>query len=281
MTDVEHRPDGGPRRSVMEWLSGLFSDEPEDRGELMEMLRDAADRQLMDSEALNIIFGALQVSEMHARDIMIPRSQLVYIEGDKSLDELLKVVTESKHSRFPVIGDDLDDVKGILHAKDLLPMLYDEDKADFDIKDCIRTATVVPESKRLNVLLDEFRRTRNHMAVVVDEYGHVCGAITIEDVLEQIVGEIEDEHDIDDDSFINELDDKLFNVKATTPIEDFNEFFGVELSHKDFDTIGGIVLKAFGHLPERGETVAIDDFSFEVLSADSRRLRLLRVTRAS
>ncbi|MCZ6710564.1 MAG: CBS domain-containing protein [Gammaproteobacteria bacterium] len=266
------------RRSLLDWLSDLFNDEPADRSELMELLRDAADRQLMDGEALNIIFGALQVSEMQARDIMIPRTQMVYLEDEKSLEELLATIIESQHSRFPVIGDDLDDVKGILHAKDLLPLsLKNISKKAFDIKDCIRPATIIPESKRLNVLLQEFRATRNHMAVVVDEYGHVSGVVTIEDVLEQIVGEIEDEHDVDDDSFVKKLDDTTFNVKATTTIEDFNEYFKLEIGVEEFDTIGGVVLKAFGHLPARGESVDIGDLNFQVLNADSRRVRLLQI----
>ena len=284
MTDNQRQADGdrgldSGLRTLREWLSDLFSDEPENRGELKEMLRDAADRQLMDGEALNIIFGALQVSEMQARDIMIPRSQLVYLEAGKPLEDLLGVVIESKHSRFPVIGDDLDDVKGILHAKDLLPLLCGGGKAGFDLKDRIRTAQVIPESKRVNVLLQDFRATRNHMAVVVDEYGHVSGVVTIEDVLEQIVGEIEDEHDIDEDNPIGKLEGELFNVKATTPIEDFNDYFDVEFREDEFDTIGGIVLKAFGHLPKRGELVDVEGLRFEVLAADSRRLRLLRVSR--
>ena len=266
-----------PRRGVFEWLSDLFSDEPTDRTELMEMLRDAADRQLMDGEALNIIFGALQVSEMQARDIMIPRSQLVYLHDEQSPDALLEKIIESQHSRYPVIGDNIDDIKGILHAKDLLRLVLDRDR-DFDIKDWIRSASVIPESKRLNVLLQDFRSTRNHMAVVVDEYGHVSGVVTIEDVLEQIVGEIEDEHDVDDDSFVKQIDDKTYNVKATTTVEDFNEYFDLDIDDEEFDTIGGVVLKAFGHLPERGETVAIGALEFKVLNADSRRVRLLQVT---
>lgn len=273
----EIQEEESPRRSLLEWLSDLFSDEPNDRTELMEMLRDAADRQLMDGEALNIIFGALQVSEMQARDIMIPRSQLVYLEDELTPEALLEKIIESQHSRYPVIGDDLDDVKGILHAKDLLRLALDRDK-DFDIKDWIRTAAVIPESKRLNVLLQDFRSTRNHMAVVVDEYGHVSGVVTIEDVLEQIVGDIEDEHDVDDDSFVKQIDGKTFNVKATTTVEDFNEYFDLDIDDEEFDTIGGVVLKAFGHLPERGETVEIAEHEFTVLNADSRRVRLLQVT---
>ena len=268
------------RWSFRDWVQGLFKHEPTCRAELMESLRDAADRQIMDGEALNIIFGALQVSDMQARDIMIPRTQLVYLEDEQSLAQLLATIIKSQHSRFPVIGDDLDDVKGILHAKDLLPLALGKrgtKQSGFDIKDCIRPATIVPESKRLNVLLQEFRATRNHMAVVVDEYGHVSGVVTIEDVLEQIVGEIEDEHDVDDDSFVKKLDDSTFNVKATTTIEDFNEYFDLEIDDDEFDTIGGVVLKAFGHLPERGEKVKIGELNFQVLNADSRRVRLLQV----
>lgn len=267
---------GEGRRSFVDWLSEMFSGEPADRVELRETLRDAADRQLMGGDELNIIFGALQVSDMQARDIMIPRTQMACLKDDEPPDLILKKIIEVRHSRFPVIGDDLDDVKGILHAKDLLQLAVDGSD-DFDIKDWIRPATVVPESKRLNVLLQDFRSTRNHMAVVVDEYGHVSGVVTIEDVLEQIVGDIEDEHDIDDDSGVKRLDESTWNVKATTPIEDFNEIFDQEFDEEEFDTIGGIVLKAFGHLPERGERIDIEDLEFKVLNADSRRVRLLQV----
>ncbi len=267
------------KRTLLDWVSGLFNDEPADRSELMDMLRDAADRRIMDAEALNIIFGALQVSDMQARDIMIPRTQLVYLKAGDPPGTLLPTVIESQHSRYPVIGDDLDDIKGILHAKDLLPLALSRDLEHFDIKDCIRPAAVIPESKRLNVLLQEFKSTRNHMAVVVDEYGHVSGAVTIEDVLEQIVGEIEDEHDVDEEAHIKQLDSHTFNVKATTAVDDFNEYFGAGLDEEEFDTVGGLVLKAFGHLPSRGEVVQIEDLRFKVLNADSRRLRLLQVKR--
>ena len=272
--------DKGLRRTLIDWVTDLFSDEPTDRDELKTVLRDAAERRLMDDEALNIIFGALQVSDMHARDIMLPRPQLVVVRADDDLPQILETVISSKHSRFPVIGEDLDDVKGILHAKDLLPLLLDGDQKQFDIKDCIRSATVIPESKRLNVLLQEFRATRNHMAVVVDEYGHISGAVTIEDVLEQIVGEIEDEHDVHDDASVKRLNATTFNVKANTAIEDFNEYFEQELTAGEFDTIGGLVLQAFGHMPERGERVELGDMDIEVLNADSRRLRLLQVKTA-
>ena len=278
---VTQQPPAEPRTGLREWLFDRFSGQPEDRAELKEMLHTAAQRNLMDDEALNISLGALQIADMQARDIMVPRSQLVCLEAAKPLDELLEVIIESRHSRFPVVGDDPDDVKGVLHAKDLLPMLHNANqrgKADFDLKDCIRPPHIIPESKRLNVLLGEFRQTRNHMAVVVDEYGHVSGAATIEDVLEQIVGEIEDEHDVDEDSLISPLNDGACNVKATTPIEDFNAHFGVNFPDGGFDTIGGIVLNAFGRMPSRGDTVAIDGLNFEVLAAESRRLRLIRVS---
>ena len=265
-------------RTWFERVADLFSGEPSSRRDLLDMLRDAASRNLLDADALNIIFGALGVADMQARDIMIPRSQLIYLHADSEPKDFLPTIIESKHSRFPVIGDDLDDIKGVLHAKDLLPLLLEEAWEDFDIKDCMRPATVIPESKRLNVLLQEFRAKRNHMAVVVDEYGHVSGAVTIEDVLEQIVGDIEDEYDVDDDSFIKQLDEASFTIKATTPIDDFNEHFGTALDDEEFDTIGGLVLKRFGRLPKREETAVVGPFRFRVLNADSRRIRLLHLT---
>ena len=262
-----------------EWLNDLFAAEHDaERLGFEDLLREAAARELLNSDALNIIYGALQVADMRARDIMIPRSQMASVNVDARLEEFLPFVIEQKHSRFPVIGDDLDDVKGILHAKDILPWTLKDDWDDFDIKDIIRTASVVPESKRLNDLLQEFRSTRNHMAVVIDEYGHVSGVVTIEDVLEQIVGDIEDEHDIDDESFIKELDERSFTVKGITTIEDFNEYFGTHFDAEQFDTIGGIVAKEFGYLPKREETVVVEGFVFKVLNADSRRIRLLHLT---
>ncbi len=266
-----------PRRGVRGWLSDMFSEAPDDVAALLEVLQDATERQLIDVDALNIIVGALHVADMHARDIMIPRSALVVVHEDQQPAELLPLVIDSKHSRFPVVGDDVDDIKGILHAKDLLSLVLEGDGQRFDIKDFIRPAAVIPESKRLNVLLEEFRANRNHMALVVDEYGQISGAVTIEDVLEQIVGEIEDEHDVDDDSFVKQLEPDSFHVKANTTIEDFNEYFSLNLSDDEFDTIGGIVLQAFGHLPELGESIEVAGLKFEVLNADSRRLRLLRV----
>lgn len=267
------------RRSLRDWISDLFGDEPEDRDDLMAILRDAARRQIMDAEALNIIHGALQVADQRARDIMIPRTRMVTLSVDATLEDLLPVIIAAQHSRYPVIGDALDDVRGILHAKDLLPALARGLESPFDIKDYIRPATVIPESKRLNVLLQDFRKARNHMAIVVDEYGHVAGIVTIEDVLEQIVGDIEDEHDVEDEHAIRQMDAVTYTVKADTPIEDFNEAIGGALDDGEFETVGGMVLQAFGALPARGETVDIAGLRFTVMSADSRRLRLLRVER--
>ncbi|MGA0838344.1 MAG: HlyC/CorC family transporter [Pseudomonadales bacterium] len=270
---------GASRRSLRDWIADLFGDEPEDRDDLMAILRDAAARQIMDAEALNIIHGALQVADLRARDIMIPRSRMVTLPMDAPINELLPAIISAQHSRYPVIGEELDDVRGVLHAKDLLPLALRDDATPFDIKDYIRPVTVIPESKRLNVLLQDFRNTHNHMAIVVDEYGHVAGIVTIEDVLEQIVGEIEDEHDVDEENGIRQMDAETFNVKADTPLEDFNAYFGTALDESEFDTVGGLVLKAFGELPPRGRSIDLGGLRFRVMSADSRRLRLLQVRR--
>lgn len=262
------------------WLDKLvqaFVHEPQNRQELLELLREAHANEVLDIEALSIIEGALQVSDMQVRDIMIPRSQMTTIKSTHSPREFLPAVIEAAHSRYPVIGESVDDVLGILLAKDLLPLLLDDNMERFNIKDMIRPATCVPESKRLNVLLKEFRANRNHMAIVIDEYGGVSGLVTIEDVLEQIVGDIEDEHDIDEDDHIKPLPSGDFLVKGLTDIEDFNEHFGTEFSDEEFDTVGGLVMNAFGHMPKRNEVVELDGFRVRVLNADSRRVHLLRV----
>jgi magnesium and cobalt transporter len=215
---------------------------------------------------------------MQVRDIMIPRSQVVTVSASADPQEFLPIIIEAQHSRFPVIGDNLDEVLGILLAKDLLPLALEPQKK-FDIKDLLRPAAFVPESKRLNVLLKEFRENRNHMAIVIDEYGDLAGLCTIEDVLEQIVGDIEDEHDTDDEVYIKTLDGNHFTVKALTPIAEFNEFFDCEFPEEDFDTIGGLVLSQFGRIPQREESMKIGSFLFKVLNADNRQIRLLHVTR--
>ena len=261
-----------------ERLLDFFSNESSEEPGFKDMLREATARELIEPDALNIIYGALQVAHMQARDIMVPRSQMAYVEADARLEEFLPYLIEARHSRFPVVGETLDDIKGILHAKDILPWLLKEDWEAFNIKDVIRPPAVVPESRRLNDLLNEFRSRKNHMAVVVDEYGHVAGVVTIEDVLEQIVGDIEDEHDVDDDIFIKPLEDRCYTVKGITPIDEFNSFFETNFDEEEFDTISGLVTKEFGHLPEREESTTIQDYVFRVLNSDSRRINLLHLS---
>lgn len=277
MPDDQSSIDPRPR-SWIDKIAGVFSDEPTDTQSLLEVLRNAEQDQVLDADALGIIEGALQVSNMQVRDIMIPRSQVVTVPARLSLGEIVDLVTKASHSRFPVIGENVDNVMGILLAKDLLPLILNGSNEKFDIKDIVRPATFVPESKRLNVLLREFRETRQHMAIVIDEYGSVCGAVTIEDVLEQIVGEIEDEFDVDDDSFIKKFDEDNYIVKALTPVDEFNEYFSTDFSDQEFTTMGGLVLQKFGHIPERGETINIGPFLVTVLNADSRQIKLLKVT---
>ncbi len=275
-----HGDGGEPRRSWLERLGqALQGNEPKDKEDVIEFLRDAQQRALIDGDALDMLEGVLAVSDMQVRDIMVPRSQMVVVERDQSLELLLPQVVEEAHSRFPVIGESRDEVIGILLAKDLLPFAVKGGEG-FDIREVLRPAVFVPESKRLNVLLREFRTSRNHMAIVVDEYGGVAGMVTIEDVIEQIVGEIEDEHDIDDeDTDIQPVGPDRHTVRALTSIEDFNEHFGVSFDDEEYDTIGGLLLARFGHMPKRGETMDMGAFHFKVLRADSRRLHLLEVTR--
>lgn len=269
---------GADNRTWFEKISQVIASEPKDRKELVEVLRDSEQRNLLDADSLAMIEAVMHVTEMHVRDIMIPRSQMEVVNSDLSPEEFLPNILESGHSRFPVISDNRDEVEGILLAKDLLAYFVDGDKSRFDIRDVMRTPVFVPESKRLNVLLNEFRCNRNHMAIVVDEYGGVAGLVTIEDVLEQIVGEIEDEYDVDDDSFIMKYNNGQFSVKALTPIDEFNEHFDSSLDESEFDTIGGLVMKSFGHMPARGETASMGQFHFTVLRADNRRIHLLQLT---
>ncbi|MEX0618896.1 MAG: transporter associated domain-containing protein [Pseudohongiellaceae bacterium] len=276
---ADDQPNIDPRpRSWIDKIAQVFSDEPTDTRSLIELLRNAEQDQVLDADALSIIEGALQVSSMQVREIMIPRSQVVTVSAKLAPAEIIKTVTEASHSRFPVIGDSADNVIGILLAKDLLPLTLHNNIEKFNLKDVLRPATFIPESKRLNVLLKEFRETRNHMAIVIDEYGCVCGVVTIEDVLEQIVGEIEDEYDVDDESYIKKFDDENYIVKALVPIEEFNDYFHTGFSDQDFSTIGGLVLQHFGHIPERDETVSIGPYLFTVLNSDSRQIKLLKVT---
>ncbi len=261
------------------WLQklGRFFWEPQDLEQVIDSLRSASRRHVIDAETLAIAEGALGVSQLHARDVMIPRSQVVMVSKDASAEETLKLVAETAHSRFPVIDDDRDDVIGILLAKDLLAAVITSGDFNFNLREILRPAVFIPESKRLNILLREFRARRNHMAIVVDEYGGVAGMVTIENVLEQIVGEIDDEHDIDDDAAILQRNDNTYAVKALTSVEDFNEHFQTDWSDEDFDTVGGFVTNQFGHLPERDEQITIGKFQFTVLRADSRRIHLFEM----
>ena len=264
--------------TLMERLTAMLLREPDDREELLDILRGAFERHLLDADALTMIEGVLSVSETTVRDIMIPRAQMDCVSIDDEVPQFIPLVVETRHSRFPVIGESKDDVIGILLAKELLN--YYANPEAFNLRETLRPAVFVPESKRLNVLLRDFRANRNHIAIVVDEYGGVSGLVTIEDVLEQIVGDIEDEYDFDEshDNIIPEANGK-FRVKAQTEIADFNEQFHTAFPDDEFDTVGGLVLRAFGRLPKRGETTTMEGLRFRVLRADSRRLYTLQVER--
>lgn len=279
MSDEDTQREGGPGlRAWFQRLGQALSGEPRDREELLELLNDARERNLFDVDAQTMLEGVLQVADMQVRDVMIPRAQMVALEKDMDLDEALAAVSESGHSRFPVVGEDRDKVIGIVLAKDLLNHFVDGGDG-FNIREYLRPAPFVPESMRLNVLLKKFRASRNHMAIVADEYGGVAGLVTIEDVLEQIVGDIDDEYDVDDEARILKHTDTRYTVKAVTPVEDFNEYFGTDLSDEEFETVGGLVTHDFGHLPKRGEKIELGGFRFKVLRADSRRVHLLEVLR--
>ena len=270
-------------RSIKEkprsWLQKLsqFLWEPKELEHVIDSLRRVSQQHVIDAETLAIVEGALSMSQLHARDVMIPRSQVVMVSRDASAEETLALIAETAHSRFPVIDDDRDDVIGILLAKDLLAAVISAGKFEFNLRELLRPAVFIPESKRLNVLLREFRTRRNHMAIVVDEYGGVAGMITIENVLEQIVGEIDDEHDIDDDAAILQRNEHTYVVKALTPVEDFNDYFQSSWSDDDFDTVGGFITNQFGHVPERDEQITIGQFQFTVLRSDNRRIHLLEM----
>jgi magnesium and cobalt transporter len=270
--------EGGTGRSLMDRLVHAIGGGPRDREELLELLRDAQAREIFDADTLQMVEGVFQVVEMRVRDIMIPRGQMVVVENDSPLEEVLKVVIASGHSRFPVINEHKDDVVGVLLAKDLLRFSGAGSTLQFKLDEVMRGATFTPDTKRLNVLLKEFRLAKNHMAIVLDEYGGVDGLVTIEDVLEEIVGEIDDEHDTEEDVDIKDHGDGRFSVRALTPIDDFNDALGTQFGDEEFDTIGGLLMQYIGHMPKNGETAVIDGCHFRVLAADSRRLHLLQVT---
>ena len=266
---------GSGHKSWMGRLGEIFTHEPRDREELKELINESCEKGILDAEAVAMMEGVLAVSEMQVSDAMIPRSHMVVIPFDSPLEEFLPLVLESGHSRFPVIGEDRDAVEGILLAKDLLRH-YAENNGPLDMKTLVRPAVVIPESKRLNMLLRDFRSSRNHMAIVVDEYGGVSGLITIEDVLEEIVGEIDDEHDEEEEAPIKPLGGNHFRVNALAEVEDFNEVFECNFSDEDYDTVGGLLLAEFGRVPEPGEEVILEErFRFSVTAANSRRIIML------
>lgn len=249
--------------------------EPQNKEQLITLLRDAQIRALIDTETLAIIEGALIFAQMQVRDIMLPKKQMTCIDEEASLDEIIHIVTHSGHSRFPVMNETKDEVIGILHAKDLLRFQTEQQKRDFNLADIVRQPSFVPESKRLDILLSEFQTNRNHMAIVVNEYGTVAGFVTLEDLIEQIIGDIEDEFDIDEEAYIKTHSNAHYMIKAHTPIAEFNEQLHADFSDDIYDTIGGIVMASFGHLPHRGETITIDQFDFKIINADARRINLL------
>ena len=280
MTDEQSSIDPRPK-SWIDKIAQVFSDEPTDTNSLLELLRNAAQDQVLDGQALSMIEGALQVSSMQVKDIMIPRPKVVSVPADTPTEEIVRLVSQSSHSRLPVLGESVDDIKGILLAKDLLQVNLESHNENFEIRNIIRPVTFVSEDKRLNILLKEFRETRQHMAIVNDEYGSMCGIVTIEDVLEQIVGDIEDETDIDDEDYIREFDKKNHIVKALTPLSEFNEYFRTNFSDEEFSTIGGLVIQEFGRIPERGEITSVGPFKVTVLNADSRQIKLIKVNSGS
>ena len=258
-------------------ITDTFSGEPRDLEDLNEVLAQARERGIINPDAFEMLEGVLRVVELQVRDIMVPRSQMTIVNRDDPPEEILPAVIESGHSRFPVIGEDRDQIVGILLAKDLLRYFAEGGSENFDIKECLRPVAFIPESKRLNVLLKEFRVSHHHMAIVVDEYGGVSGLVTIEDVLEQIVGDIGDEYDVDDDLDIRREGERQFTVKAQTRIDEFNQYFGTDFSDEEFDTIGGLAMNFLGRLPRRGESFMLGGLEFRVLRADRRRLDMLRV----
>jgi magnesium and cobalt transporter len=276
----EGRTSGDSPKSWLSRLTQVLSGEPQSRADLLEVIHSASDRGLVDAESLQIIESTLQVSERQVREIMIPRAQMVAIRDNAAPVDFLPAMIESAHSRFPVLAaDNSDEVVGIIFAKDLLKLATGERSDRFQLKDYLRPALFVPESTHLDKLIREFRGKKSHMAIVVNEYGGIAGLVTLEDALEQIVGEIDDEHDFEDDedTLIRVISDTEFSVKAITPIADFNEHFGSDFSNDDFDTIGGIVMNAFERLPERDEHIDVERWRFTVLAADSRAIRLLKV----
>ncbi len=278
--DNPHSSRGSAGKSWLERIASIFTAEPQDISDLQDIISEAQMRSLIDSDTKSMLQGVLDVSSMRARDIMIPRSQMATIDIDDEVADMLPILLENNHSRYPVVNEDKDHIEGILLVKDLLHYALNPDNTDWHLRDLLRPAVIIPESKRVDALLKEFRQKRYHMAIVVDEYGGVSGLVTIEDILEQIVGEIEDEHDDEEEHDIKKMASRVFQVSALTPLDEFNETFGTRFDEEDADTIGGIVLHAFGHMPERGESIELNGLTFKVSKANSRRLVQLQVIRA-
>lgn len=278
--DHPHSTSGSSRKSWANRLLQLFTGEPSSREELVDLIQDAEERDLIDNDTKEMIEGVLDVAELKVRDIMVPRSQMVTIQITQSVDSFLPIVIDSQHSRYPVVSENKDHIEGILLAKDLLAYGFGMTDEEFSLHKVIRPAVIVPESKRVDVLLKEFREQRYHMAIVVDEYGGVSGLVTIEDILEEIVGEIEDETDFDEDNKadIRRINKSRYAVKALTTIEDFNDYFDTRFGDDEYDTIGGMVANGFGHLPQPGEEITLGGFIFKVTGADKRRIQQLQVT---
>ncbi|WP_019025911.1 HlyC/CorC family transporter [Colwellia piezophila] len=276
--DNPHSRNGSASKSFLKRVMQLLTSEPKNKDQLVDVLNDAQDRDLINPETKQMIKGVLDVSEMRVREIMIPRSQMVTIDINQKLEDFLPIILESGHSRFPVVNEDIDHVDGILLAKDLLAFGFNSQSHDFSLGDIIRPAIIVPESKKVEPLLKEFRSNRYHMAIVVDEYGGVSGVITIEDILELIVGEIEDETDDEIDDQIKHLAGNVYLVKALTELSDFNDYFNCDFDESNADTIGGILLHKFNHVPKKGELFNLDNFEFKVLSSDNRRMQMLQVS---
>ncbi len=269
---------GSSNKTWMGKIVQMFQGEPQNKEEFVDFIEDAQERELIDPEAKDMIQGVLRVSELKVRDIMIPRSQIITLDVDSSLSDILPIMVESSHSRFPVICEDKDHIEGVLLAKDLLPLILKDKCENHALTEYLRPAVVIPESKRLDTLLNEFRQQRYHMAIVVDEYGGVSGLVTIEDILEIIVGEIEDEHDEEEVCDIRQVSKHVYTVQALTPIDEFNNFFNAKFDTTDADTIGGIILHAFGHMPARGEAIELNNLQFKITNSDTRRISQIQVT---
>src|SRR5690606_14168668 len=279
MTEDQSNKETEEDSSQKSWISrltNLFSDQPQSRDDILEILTVAHEDGFLDAYALSMMKGALKVSESQVRQVMVPRSQMVVIPIDATIEQVLPIIVESGHSRLPVVGEDKDELEGIMLAKDVLRSFVHNEK-DFNLKELTRPAVVIPESKPINILLQEFRTSRNHMAIVIDEYGGVAGLVTIEDILEEIVGEIDDEYDSQNEPFIMKLKDRKYRVNALTTITEFNDFFDLEIDDSEFDTVGGMVANEAGRLLEAGETIAIDDLLFTIVQSDKRRIEFLDV----